>query len=85
MQAKMVSWIGDTVELLTLRALLKLLSKVWSDDCGAVLNCARVSQHQLQQRNEYGEKRTFLGAVLVPLRSLPPEPVYVLWVGVLQV
>lgn len=25
-----------------------------------------------------GEKQTFFGAALVPLRSLPPEPVYVL-------
>ena len=65
---------------LTLIALLKLWSKVWSDDCGAVLNCAELVSDLVQLAEGDSGKQTFLGAFFVPLRSLPPEPVYVLWV-----
>ena len=71
--------------LLTLGALLELLSEVLLDGCGAVLNCARALWCHSQPRNRYGKQRTFFDAVLVPLRSLPPEPVYALWADARQI
>lgn len=41
---------GGDKTLLALRALLKLLSNVWLDDCGAVLNCASVSQYDMTRK-----------------------------------
>lgn len=38
---------------------------------------------QYQGWRRVGEQHTFLGAALVPLRSRPPEPVYVLWAHML--